>query len=436
MTISKAGSQVRARLAAGAALALVAGAATAGTTALVSVSSGGSQANGGSGYGTVSSDGRYVVFVSGASNLVSGDTNNSEDVFLRDRLLGTTVRVSVATGGAQGNRGGYQPAMSADGRYVAFTSWSTDLVSGDTNNTGDVFVRDLLAGTTARVSLGAGGAQSNGASMQPSISNDGRYVAFNSVASNLVTGDTNLRIDTFRRDVVAGATIRVSVTNAGAQANNTTLIEDAPSISADGRYVVFRSNATNLVAGDTNGSPDIFIRDATSRTTARVSLTNAGGQANSWSYVPFVSADGRYVVFESDATNLVTGDTNVARDVFVRDRTGGTTTRASVTNAGAQSNGESRNGSISSDGRYVSFQSVATNLVSGDTNSVADVFVRDRTGATTTRVSVSTAGAQGTEYSVTPRISATGAYVVFEAAAPNLVSGDTNGLTDIFHHTR
>jgi Tol biopolymer transport system component len=326
--------------------------------------------------------------------------------------------------------------MSADGRYIAYESWSTNLVTGDTNNTGDVFVYDTLTATTVRASLGAGGAQSNGASMQASISNDGRYVAFNSVASNLVTGDTNLRIDTFRRDVVAGTTVRVSVTNAGAQANNTTLVEDAPSISADGRYVAFRSNATNLVAGDTNGSPDIFIRDLTLRTTARVSLTNGGAQANSWSYVPFLSADARYVVFESDATNLVTGDTNVARDVFVRDRTARTTTRVSVTNTGAQSNGESRIGSISADGRYVAFQSVATNLVSGDTNAVADVFVRDRTAGTTTRESVSNAGAQGDAYSVAARISAGGLHVVFSALAGNLVSGDTNGTTDIFVRSR
>jgi Tol biopolymer transport system component len=360
----------------------ISGAAAAAGTTRESVNSAGVEANGYSVGGqlsaAVSGDGRYVAFQSSATNLVAGDTNGYDDIFLRDRLLGTTVRVNVGPGGVQANRGAANPVMSADGRYIAYESWSTNLVTGDTNNTGDVFVYDTLTATTVRASLGAGGAQSNGASMQASISNDGRYVAFNSVASNLVTGDTNLRIDTFRRDVVAGTTVRVSVTNAGAQANNTTLVEDAPSISADGRYVAFRSNATNLVAGDTNGSPDIFIRDLTLRTTARVSLTNGGAQANSWSYVPFLSADGRYVAFQSVATNLVSGDTNAVADVFVRDRTAGTTTRESVSNAGAQGDAYSVAARISAGGLHVVFSALAGNLVSGDTNGTTDIFVRSR----------------------------------------------------------
>ena len=406
-------------------------AAVAATTTRESVGTAGLQASGGN--GSVSSDGRYVAFESSSNNLVPNDTNANTDVFVHDRTTNVTTRVSVATGGVQGSYGGYQPSISNDGRYVAFTSRSS-LVSGVTGI--QVYVHDTWTSTTVLASRSTAGVTGSGASDVPAISGNGRYVAFNSVAANLVTGDTNGRIDTFVRDLVANTTTRVSVTNAGGQALTTALIGNRPAISDDGRYVAFQSYATNLVAGDTNAAPDIFVRDRVGNTTRRVSVTNAGGQGNGWSYEVAISGDGRYVAFSSAATNLVAGDTNARRDIFVRDRVGNTTTRMSVTSGGVQGNGDSSNPAINLNGRYVAFTSSATNLVSGDTNAASDVFVRDRTGLTTTRVSTSSANAQADNYSYANDINGAGNMVLFSSDASNLVSGDTNGVGDVFLNVR
>jgi Tol biopolymer transport system component len=402
------------------------------TTELVSVSSAGVQGNSSS-YGTpsISADGRYVAFYSPASNLVSGDTNGSVDIFVRDRQTGTTELVSVSSSGVQGNGSSYSPSISADGRYVAFYSLASNLVTADTNLYEDVFVRDRQAGTTERVSVSSAGAQGNSSSYTPSISADGRYVAFRSYATNLVSGNVNGYSDIFVRDRQTGTTTRVSVANAGYEGNNDS---SSPSISADGRYVAFASLASNLVsgAGDTNGVEDIFVRDRQTGTTERVSVSSAGTQGNGASSSPSISADGRYVAFYSLASNLVSGDTNGTFDIFVRDRQTGTTELVSVSSSGVQGNSASSSPSISADGRYVAFYSPASNLVSGDTNGSADIFVRDRQTGTTGLASVSSTGAQGNGASYTPTISADGRYVAFYSPASNLVSGDTNGSADIF----
>ena len=404
--------------------------AVAATTTRVSVDSAGVQGNGRSARNSTSADGRYVAFGSLASNLVPGDTNGLNDVFVRDALLGTTTRVSVDSAGTQGNGGSDYPSISADGRYVAFRSAATNLVPGDTNTRDDIFVRDTVTNTTTRVSVDSAGVQSNGFSYDPSISADGRYVAFDSAASNLVSGDTNASDDVFVRDTVENTTPRVSVDSAGVQGN---LWSDYPSISADGRYVAFESYATNLVPGDTNAN-DIFVRDRLLGTTTRVSVDSAGAQGDWGSYHPSISADGRYVAFGSDSTNLVPGDTNGSRDVFVRDTLTGTTTRVSVDSAGVQGDGAGGyySPSISADGRYVAFDSWATNLVSGDTNGTGDVFVRDRLLGITTRTSVDSGGTQGNGESGKPSISADGRCVAFSSVASNLVPGDTNGVEDVF----
>ena len=213
----------------------------------------------------------------------------------------TVARVSVSSAGAEANRQSYWPAVSSTGRYVTFASDSWTLVAGDTNNTADVFLRDRLSGTTTRVSRSASGAQSNGLSDSSDVSADGRYVAFRSDATNLVAGDTNANGDIFVRDRTAGTTTRVSVGSAGVQGNSGS---GQPSISADGRYVAFESDATNLVANDTNGVRDVFVRDRVAGTTSRMSLTYAA-QGDASSISPAISADGRYVAFTSNATNLV-----------------------------------------------------------------------------------------------------------------------------------
>ena len=346
----------------------------------VNVDSSGTQANNYSYFTSISADGRYVGFHSYASNLVPGDTNAAEDVFIRDRASGTTTRVSVDSSGIQGNGISSSPSLSADGRYVAFWSYASNLVVGDTNAVQDVFVRDRQSATTVRASVNSSAAQASGSSFDPSISGDGRYVAFVSAATNLVSGDTNGNTDIFVRDLSSGITVRASVDSTGAQALGGPCLY--PSFSANGRYVVFKSDATNLVPGDTNGNSDIFVRDLLSGTTLRASVDSSGAQAlGGVSDTASISADGRYVAFGSNATNLVSSDTNTAEDVFLRDLSIGTTARVSVSSSGAQGNQGSSAPSVSADGRFVAFASDASTLVAGDTNGLGDIFVHDHNAA-------------------------------------------------------
>jgi WD40-like Beta Propeller Repeat len=377
----------------------------------------------------ISADGRYIVFDS-FSPLVSGDTNDSIDVFMRDTAAGTTTRVSVDSAENQANLSSFNGAISANGRYVAFESTASNLVTGDTNRNVDVFVRDTVAGTTTRVSVSSASSQANnaGGSYRPAISANGRYVAFYSYATNLVAGDTNATPDVFVRDTVAGTTTRVNVDGAGNQAND---LSQFPAISADGRYVGFNSSASNLVAGDTNNRGDVFLRDTVAGTTTLVSVDSAGNQAIGGSSFPALAADGRYVAFWSDASNLVAGDTNNMSDVFLRDTVAGTTTRVSVGSAGNEASDESSSPVISVNGRYVAFISAASNLVDGDTNNRSDVFVRDTLAGTTTRVSVDGTGNQANDGSYRSAISADGRYVAFISVASNLVPGATIGQRSV-----
>ena len=288
-----------------------------GPTSRVSVASDGTQGNDGSVSSSISADGRYVAFYSYASNLVSGDTNGRLDVFVHDQQTGQTSRVSVASDGAQGNHNSYFSSISADGRYVAFFSGASNLVPGDTDGWGDVFVHDQQTGQTSRVSVASDGAQGNHNSYFSSISADGRYVAFDSYASNLVPGDTNGALDVFVHDRQTGQTSRVSVASDGTEGSGSS---EYPSISADGRYVAFFSEASNLAPGDTNGVDDIFMHDRQTGQTNRVSMASDGTQGNAESRYPSISADGRYVAFHSGASNLVPGDTNGVADVFVHER--------------------------------------------------------------------------------------------------------------------
>jgi len=233
----------------------------------VSVASDGTQGNDNSWDPSISADGRYVAFFSHASNLVPGDTNGKADVFVHDRVTGQTTRVSVASDGTEGNGYSWFPSISADGRYVAFESIASNLVPGDTNGVSDVFVHDRLTGQTTRVSVASDGTQGHSASDHPSISADGRYVAFESFASNLVPGDTNGKRDVFVHDRLTGQTARVSVASDGTQGNGDSIY---PSISADGRYVAFVSGASNLVPGDANGNIDVFIAAAAEPTAMRL----------------------------------------------------------------------------------------------------------------------------------------------------------------------
>jgi len=400
------------------------------TTTRVSITSNGTQGNNGSYSPSMSGDGRYVAYHSIAGNLVGDDTNNTWDVFVYDTVLKTTKRVSVSSNGTQGNNESSYPSITGDGRYVAYSSIADNLVPGDTNKSPDIFIYDTLLGTTKRVSVSSNSTQGNKNSYFPSISGDGRYVVYHSSADNLVDGDTNGTYDVFVYDTVLNTTKQVSVSSNGTQSNKNSYF---PSISGDGRYVAYESDASNLVSGDTNGTWDVFVYDTLLDTTKRVSVSSNGTEGNKDSYdIPSISGDGRYIAYSSNADNLVPGDTNKVSDVFVYDRILGTTKRISLSNNGTQSNGYSYYSSISGDGRYVAYQSNADNLVSGDTNNTLDVFVYDTVTGSTKRVSVNSNGTQGEDYSENPSISGDGRYVAYQSNADNLVSGDTNNTLDVF----
>lgn len=382
----------------------------------------------------ISGDGRYVAFPSIAGNLVPGDTNGVVDIFVHDRQTGATTRVSIGLSGANPGAVSSAPAVSSDGRFVAFRSEAANLVPGDTNGAADIFVFDRVTSQTTRVSVATGGAQANGESDLPALSADGRYVAFDSYATNLVPGDTNGTVDTFVHDRNTGATTRVSVANDGTQASAYPARGDSPAIVAGGGMVAFASNAPNLVVGDTNGVFDIFVRDWTVGETARMSVATGGLQGNANSLHPAISADGRYVAFQSEASNLVAGDTNNAADVFVRDRAAGTTVRASIGTGGTQGNGPSGCPALSGDGHFVAFCSHATNLVTGDGNYSPDIFLHDLATGATSRVSVRSDGTEADRWSSMPALSYDGRYIAFLSAAGNLVPADNNRVWDIFVH--
>ena len=399
----------------------------------------------------LSGDGRVVAYASAAPDLVGDDGNGLTDVFVYDQAKQETTRVSLGLSGAQANGASATdsaPALSGDGQIVAFASQASNLVAGDTNDAEDVFVYDRAAKTTTRVSVGPGGAQAGGDSYDPALSADGRYVAFASDAADLVAGDTNHATDVFLYDRTAKTTTRVSVGPGGVQGEG---VSANPSLSGDGGVVAFLSLAHNLAVGDTNGDDvaDVFVRDLKTGTTAEVRTSRgAGPPGDGPSAAPALSADGRSVAFASTATNLVPGDTNGVADAFVFDRLSGTIDRVSAGVGGAQADRDSATPSISADGRFVAFASDATNLVPADTNRRTDTFVRDRRLGTTTRVNLGTppAGrpvtatsprpAEGDRPSGEPRLSADGRVVAFQSAADNLVAGDTNSAPDIFVHDR
>jgi Tol biopolymer transport system component len=355
-------------------------------------------------------------------------------------------RVSVDSNGrqaSQGNEERYSPgsptSISADGRFVAFTSLSSDLVAGDTNGSIDVFVHDRTAGGTVRVSIDSSGQESNGDSYYPSISGDGRFVAFESEATNLVANDLNGLDDVFLHDRDPdgngifdegnGVTARISVDANGRNANGWSA---APSISSDGSKVVFLSQATDLVANKTTNYTDVFVRDVAAGTTSLVSVALGGTSGNNYSSWATISPDAGSVAFISGASDLVPNDTN-STDCFVRDLVQGTTTRVSVDSSGAQGNGQcDSRPAISADGAIVVFDSSSTNLVPGDQNGRSDIFAHDLATGATVRLSVGPGGVEADWDCYFPAASGDGRCVAFRSAADDLVGGDTNLNNDVF----
>lgn len=412
--------------------------AQAQSTVRASISTMGVQADANCPQASISADGRYVVFTSFASNLVSATYELPPDslitqVFKRDLLTNTTVLVSVNAFGFAGNANSYNPRVSADGRYVSFSSDATNLDGVDGNGSRDVFRRDTLMGSTIRVSVADDEAEGNTTSDSSSISADGNLIAFRSHATNLVAGGTSFS-QVFLRNVSLGTTELVSKSDAGVPGDS-----DSggfmPSITPNGRYIGFTSKAGNLVAGDTNGNWDVYLRDMQLNVVKRVSLPTNGAQYYGMCHTSAVSDDGRYVAFASvNAFNIT--DTNGTYDVFLRDTVANTLTRMSDNSKGKSSNGASGDSEgwgirISGDGMKVVFQSLASDLVNGDANGFEDVFVRNRSTNKTTRVSVSTTGGSANGASISPTISSNG-YIAFVSDASNLVAGDTNGFTDAF----
>jgi Tol biopolymer transport system component len=346
-------------------------------TELVSRPTGGGVPNGRAVDPAISQDGRVVAFQSTSSNLVSGDTNASTDVFVHDRFTGVTTRVSVSSAGVQGNGSSAQPAVSADGRFVAFASTASNLVSRDTNGNQDVFVHDRVSGTTTRASVSVSGEQADNSSSNPSLSRNGTKLAFQSSASNLVAeADTNGTDDVFVASRT-GVLLRASQSTGGEGGNVSS--RDAV-ISANGLAVAFQSAATNLVSGDTNSRRDIFHHGVATRVTTLAVRAANGGVANGDSLAPSISDDGRRIAYSSSASDLVARDSNGATvDVFVTDvdaAPGAGNTLVSVSTGGAAANGASGFPGLSADGLTAAYHSNASNLVSGDTNGALDVFVR------------------------------------------------------------
>ncbi len=398
-----------------------------GTTVRASLSSSGEEGYAGSYYPSISSDGRYVSFTAEAYNLVPGDTNNRNDVFLRDLTQATTVRVSVSSSGAQASNHSDLSSISGDGRLICFTSRASNLVSGDNNSYLDAFVRDVTLGTTRRVSLTSAGSQIGGGCLMATISEDGRYVGFTSWGSGVVSQNQNAYQDAYLRDLILNSTSLISQNSTGQEGNQDSL---SVSLSGDGRYATFPSDSTNLSLEDRNRATDVFVRDRSSLETTLISNPQVSSHANDDSLDASINFNGRFVAFTSEANNIVLGDTNNFADVFVHDSLTGFRSWISLSSQGVVGNGPSRSPSISGDGRYVAFESSSSNWVANDSNT--DIFVRDTQAGTTTLLSVSMNGVPGRYNSDSPAISADGRYVAFRSTADDLVSGDTNQAADVF----
>ncbi|NEY35329.1 hypothetical protein GTU99_24670 [Streptomyces sp. PRKS01-65] len=403
-------------------------------TGIVSTAADGTVGDSDSGTARISANGRYVAFDSWSANLVPGDTNGINDVFVKDRRTGAVERINVAADGTQAGTASIAFSISGNGRYVAFDSLDGGLIPGDTPDSEDIFLRDRRTGRT-EILIGPG--PEGSFTYAPSLSADGRYVAFTSSRSDLVAGDTNGQSDAFVHDRWKKTTRRVSVATDGTEGGGRSASE---AISADGTRIAFTS-ARRLGTGAQEPGADqkrprsryFYVHDTrTGRTTPAV--VDLDGEETPLNGDVGLSPDGRYALFSSPYANLVPGDTNGARDHFARDLATGVTHRLSVAHDGAEPDGDAVTGRprLSADNRYAAFVSTASNLVPGDTNGVADAFVRDLRTGEVRRADVADDGTQSNGRTGFVDMDASGRTVTFDSGADNLVPGDTNGHTDVF----
>ena len=409
---------------------------------LISQTSRGMAAEGRSEGPAVDGNGILTAYTSNALNLTSPPQPTFRDqIYLRDINLVTSSLVSKAPDGKAGNKpsqpGGFAPGISADGRFVAFSSQATNLTPDDTNVFEDVFVANVATGEVQLISRGVDG-PANGVSSFARLSGDGRYVVFQSNASNLVADDTNGTTDVFIYDRTDGVMRRVSIGSDGAQTDGASI---TPTISDDGRYVAFASFATNLVVPEPRGGfAQIYVADWQTQSVQLASINDDGDPGNGISFLPDLTANGGQVAFKSEAFNLVPNDTNGVPDVFVRDLSDNTTVRVSVDDFGNQSNGLSGGPGISADGRFVAFASFASNFVPDDGNGFSDVYVYDRFPPDRNQgriarvtVAIDNFGEPNDGVADFPvSISADGRWIGFASAASNLVANDFNNDLDAF----
>ena len=398
---------------------------------LVSVGLHGQPANSGSERPSVGGrNGDLVAFSSNASNLVPGDRNGRSDVFVRDLKRGTTELVSVNSRGQQGNGGtANDPMISSSGRYVVFSSDSTNLVPGVHDGLTHIYLRDLKRGTTTLVDAAADGTPSNGPADRPTLDAAGDAVSFVSYGSNLTPGDAFEGPEVYVKDLRTGAVTKVSVNSAGQQAIGTV---DGGVISPDGRYVTFISMALNLVPG-VSGKGDLFLHDRVTGKTTLVSTGTEGQLGDDLSVGATFSSDDRYIAFASHATTLTPNSpTTHDSHLFVRDLKLGTTTLIDLTPTGAVGNSGAFWNNINASGSYTAFVSAASNLVAGDTNGWRDIFVRNLGNGATERISVAANGTQGDQTSVYPSVDPGFNTVAYMSYADNLTSGTASGLANVF----
>ncbi len=425
-------------------------AASNGATELVTAPPGGGVANAQSWVPSITSDGRYVTFMSLATNLTGSDSSDSHwDVFVKDNRTGAITKVSTGLDGAAANGDSTSPDISDNGRYVVFESTAKNLVAGDDQARGanEIFVKDLRTNKITRLISKNRAAGDNGNDVEASISEDGSVIAFRSSHADLVPGDTNGVNDVFVWKRSTGKVTLISVSSAGEQSANTAhpdlALSVGPQVSADGKTVVFESGADNLVAGDTNGLLDIFVHTLADHRTTRVSVGPDGQQATGGgtdnqqgASQPSISANGRYIAYQGYAlTGLVPQDTGVTNQVYAYDRKTGLTQLVAHQVDGGVTSGDSGNATISPDGRSVAFQSYDDQIVTGDTNESPDVFVRDLKSTWISEASIGVDGgpSDGPSGSSGTDITAGGGTVVFDSQAHNLIEGPV-GVDDLFLH--